>query len=151
MTCKCKICGKIDSEVEFYDSLASRCKECHKQKIRENRAAKADYYRAYDAKRFQEDPRVKARHKRYQQTDAGKASMGASRAKWLADNGDKRSAHHMVNNAVRDGRLFKPECCQVCGSKHYRIHGHHADYTRPLDVVWCCPQCHHDIHEAMKV
>lgn len=151
MEFRCKYCDKTDSEAEFYVSLANRCKECHKQKVRENRAANADYYRTYDAKRFKNDPKVKARHRRYQKTDAGKKSMGASRAKWLKENPDKRAAHVILCSAVRDGRKFKPDKCDVCGQEHHRIHGHHADYTKPLDVVWCCHQCHHDIHEAMKV
>ena len=142
----CKYCGKSNTEVPFYKSMTNRCKDCHKQKSRENRANKADYYREYDAKRFQNDPKVRARHRRYQQTEAGKASMTMARQKWQQDNPDKRAAHIILGNAVRDGRKEKPDTCQVCGFKHRKIHGHHEDYTKPLDVVWCCPQCHHDIH-----
>ena len=146
MTYTCNICGTNSDEVAFYKGVTSRCKDCHKQKVRENRAEKADYYRDYDAKRFQNDPKVRARHRRYQQTEAGKASMTAARQKWQQDNPDKRAAHVILGNAVQSGRKEKPDTCQVCGSKHRKIHGHHEDYTKPLDVVWCCPQCHHDIH-----
>jgi hypothetical protein len=24
--------------------------------------------------------------------------------------------------------------------------GHHEDYSRPMDVVWCCASCHGAIH-----
>lgn len=150
MTYTCNICGTNSDEVAFYKGVTSRCKECHKQKIRKNRAENADYYRAYDAKRFQDDPRVLARHRKYQQSDAGKASLKKSKEKWQKANPEKRAAHLLLQTAVNSGDKSKPKSCQVCDREHYRIHGHHADYTRPLDVVWCCPQCHHDIHAAME-
>ena len=146
MVYTCKICGAGSNVAPFYSGVTSRCKECHKRKVRENRLAKADYYRAYDAKRFQDDPRVKERHTRYQKSERGKASMLRAKKKWAAANQEKRAAHVILNNAVRDGRVMKPSCCDVCSEKHYRIHGHHGDYSKPLDVIWCCPQCHHDIH-----
>ena len=146
MTHTCKICGSTSDTSEFYAGVRNRCKECHKDKVRENRAKKADYYRFYDAKRFQEDAKVRERHRRYQASDAGKASMNLSRKKWLVANADKRAAHIILGNAVRDGRKVKPDNCEVCGSGG-RIHGHHHDYTKPLDVKWLCPTCHRKEHK----
>ena len=142
----CKICGASSDVQPFYKGLTSRCKECHKSKVKENREEKASYYQAYDAKRFQDDPRVRERHRRYQKTDAGKASLRKSRVKWLNDNADKRAAHVILNHAVAAQRVHKPEKCTVCGSGG-RIEGHHEDYTRPLDVRWVCRQCHVNIHK----
>lgn len=137
----CNICQVTSDAVEFYCGVTTRCKECHKAKVRENRAEKADYYRDYDARRFQEDPKVKARHKRYQATAAGKASLSASRKKWMASNPEKRAAHVLLNNSLRSGRVVKPDKCSSCGSGG-RMEGHHEDYARPLDVLWLCRQCH---------
>ena len=150
MTYKCTICGTDSDASVFYSGMNTRCKECHKAKVRENRAAKADYYRAYDAERFKTDPKVLERHKRYQATIGGKASMNASRRKWAEANSDKHAAHTILGNAVRDGRIEKPEICTICGAKSSRIHGHHHDYSLPLAVLWCCPKCHADIHKGMK-
>ncbi|MDX1489368.1 MAG: ABC transporter substrate-binding protein, partial [Acidiferrobacterales bacterium] len=132
-------------KVEFYKSITSRCKECHKAKVRENRASKVEYYRSYDAKRFQEDPKVKERHRRYQATEAGKKSMARAKAKWDAENPEKKAAHSILRSAVKSGKICKPETCQDCGSGG-RIHGHHEDYTRPIDVEWLCPSCHAKRH-----
>jgi hypothetical protein len=146
MTNTCKVCGVTSDVAQFYAGVNTRCKECHKQKVRENRNQKADYYRTYDAYRYQKDPKVKERHKQYKATDAGKASMKAARKKWLAENEQKRACHVILNNAVRDGRAFKSSECQKCGATDCRIEGHHHDYTKPLDVEWLCRSCHVEIH-----
>jgi len=150
---KCKGCGEVKEFSAFYklkgnsDGLSGKCKECIKARVRENRALRVDQYREYDRKRFQEDPRVKERHLRYQKTDAGKKSMNKSKKKWIENNKEKRKTHHAVNNAVRDGKLIKPKDCQVCGKIENRIHGHHENYDNPLDVIWVCSKCHTVLHK----
>jgi len=149
MTYTCKVCGVTSDAAEFYRGVNTLCKECHKEKVRENRAAKADYYREYDAKRYQDDPKVKARHKRYQKTDAGKESLFRSRAKWINKKPEARAAHVILGNAVRDGRISKPSNCSKCGKYEIsrKIHAHHEDYAFPLTVIWLCAQCHSDTHK----
>ena len=143
----CIICGTTGELSEFYASVNSRCKECHKTKVKEVRLARADYYKAYDAQRFQDDPRVKERHKRYQTTDQGKAARRRAKAKWNAEHPDKRAAHVILGNAVRDNRIPKPSCCSVCGVGG-RIEGHHEDYSLPLVVKWLCRECHVAEHKS---
>jgi hypothetical protein len=57
----------------------------------------------------------------------------------------KRKARVALGNAVRDGRVTKPESCQACGEGG-RIEGHHTDYNLPLDVMWLCTLCHGKQH-----
>jgi hypothetical protein len=145
----CKICGVTGADADFYRGVNSRCKECHKAKVRENRQEKADYYRTYDAYRYRADPKVKGRHKRYARTEAGKAAFAAARQRWLDANEHKRAAHVALGNAVRDGRVAKPEACARCGAGG-RIEGHHHDYARPLDVEWLCRPCHVAEHRSQN-
>jgi hypothetical protein len=146
MTKKCKVCGATDKDAEFYAGVNNRCKDCHKELSRQNRAKNIDYYREYDRKRFQDDPRVRERHKRYQDTDAGKAAALRSRKKWLGQNPEKRAAHVILGNRIRDGHIVKPDTCEACGLKA-RLDGHHHDYSKPLDVEWLCRKCHVDRHK----
>lgn len=146
----CKICGATSEETKFYAGVSSRCAECHKSEVRKNRAENIEKHRAYDAKRFQSDPRVKARHKRYQATAEGKEAMLRSRTKWQEKSPEKRAAHVILGNAVRDGRVMKPKSCSKClqSFPSRKIHAHHADYAMPLQVVWLCAQCHVDHHKG---
>jgi ribosomal protein S27AE len=60
---------------------------------------------------------------------------------------DRVLARRQVHNALRSGRIVRPTACSRCGLET-RITAHHPDYTRPLDVVWLCYQCHADEHRA---
>lgn len=146
----CSVCSASLPFEAFYkhpkmaDGYLGKCKECHKTHIRKVRTERSDYYKQYDRDRANNPDRVEAR-KEYAKTEAGIAAITKGRKKYIANNPDKRTAHHAVNNAVRDGRLAKSPC-EVCGSTH-RIHGHHDDYSKPLEVRWLCPTHHADIHK----
>lgn len=53
----------------------------------------------------------------------------------------KRNAHQLVMYAVKLGMLVKPKHCEKC-LKTCAPHGHHTDYSKPLDVIWLCHSCH---------
>jgi len=149
----CFKCGEEKGLDAFYkhkmmaDGHVNKCKECNKRDVRENRAAKIDYYRQYDAERFQNDPKRLERNRLYQQTPAGKRSARKAKDKWAEQNPIKRGAAVMVGNAVRDGKLAKSIVCSQCG-KEGRTHGHHDDYAYPLIVRWLCAKCHTAWHKV---
>ena len=63
---------------------------------------------------------------------------------------EKYRARTAVNNALRDGRLVKPDQCERCGTAG-ALHGHHDDYSKPLEVEWLCRSCHTtEHHEVAK-
>lgn len=63
------------------------------------------------------------------------------------NNKEKKRAHSRVFQAVKRGELIKAPCIK-CG--HKIVHGHHEDYSKPLNVVWLCARHHseHHKHEA---
>lgn len=142
----CRVCGAIKQHSEFYASQTWKCKDCVKESVRKNRADRVDYYRAYDKSRFQEDPRVVARHIKYRQSSAGKASMHKARLKSQQKYPGKKEASELVARAIRSGKIQKPLTCSVCGKTNCRIEGHHPDYSKPLEVIWLCKKCHYAEH-----
>lgn len=61
---------------------------------------------------------------------------------------ERRSARIAVGNAVRDGSLSPWSACAIPDCCNHRIEAHHADYSRPLNVVWLC-QAHHKQAHAL--
>ena len=111
-----------------------KCKACAKVAARANRAARVDYYREYDVSRYASDP-------------ARRAFARKTADAWAAKYPERKRAQTTLHNAVRDGKVSKLPCA-VCGDE--RVHGHHFDYTKPLEVVWLCPKHHMQFHHAKE-
>lgn len=58
-----------------------------------------------------------------------------------ARNPAKFRARDAVKKAIRTGRLKRPATCADCGARG-RLHAHHEDYERRLDVTFLCTKCH---------
>jgi DNA-binding transcriptional regulator YiaG len=56
-------------------------------------------------------------------------------------------ARSLFQRAMLRGEITRPETCSRCGARG-RIHGHHTDYSKPLDVVWLCSLCHGEAHRS---
>ena len=125
---QCKSCEGFFGANDFYASNLSNCKECVKARVRE-RARTNPSVQEYDRERS------KLPHR--------KANSARVAEMWNKRNPDAYRAHYLASNAVRDGRLQKQPCL-FCGAE--RVHAHHRDYGRPLDVIWLCPKCHHRLH-----
>ena len=63
---------------------------------------------------------------------------------------EKVRAQHLVQTYVRRGKIIKPPICSICNCESKRIEGHHADYSKPMEVIWVCNRCHHNIHLSLK-
>ncbi len=53
----------------------------------------------------------------------------------------KRRARKILTESVRKGKTVKPKECSQCGFECVP-HGHHEDYSKPLEVIWLCAICH---------
>ena len=61
---------------------------------------------------------------------------------------DKRARNYartILNNAIRDGEIFRPSTCEICDCPG-KIEGHHTNYGDSLNVTWICRVCHVEIH-----
>jgi len=150
MQCRCKKCGQVKSLDDFYDSNVTTCKTCVCEAVRENRKAKAEYYKAFDKVRAKLPHRVEAK-KKYSLTPRGKEVHLKANKRFRENNPEKYEAHMAVTVAVASGKLVKPDACQDCGAA-VPLQAHHEDYSKPLDVMWLCSSCHakHHYSEDMQ-
>lgn len=146
----CNGCGDAKPVDYFYvsagspDGHVSKCKECTKAGVRQNRLDNHDHYIEYDRNRNMLPQRVAARAI-LQKTPAGKFQHKLALVKHQRLHPDRYRARYAVTNAIRDGRLMRMPC-EVCGNA--KTDGHHPDYSRPLDVKWLCRKHHTDAHRS---
>lgn len=67
---------------------------------------------------------------------------------WQLQNPEKARAQMQANEAIKAGKLIR-QCCSKCGRPD-KVHGHHDDYSKPLDVRWLCAACHRRYHVAYR-
>lgn len=70
-------------------------------------------------------------------------AMKKGKDAWEARNKHKRQAQGKVHNALRTGKLER-QPCEVCGEM--KVHAHHEDYSKPLDIKWLCVKHHNERH-----
>lgn len=159
------------------DGHVTLCKDCAKAKAKSPEQKARN--RIYDKKRVKDPNRLvsqhryrtselfklgqRRRHKKYRQTehghakvledqrkrrktDAYKKTIEKSRLKYP----EKRKAQIKLNNALRYGKIKRPNTCSIC-NKSCKPQGHHYDYSKPLDVIWMCKKCHSDLHWSASV
>lgn len=150
---KCRKCGMLKDTGEFYkhkkmkDGRLNICKICTRKRVLGHREENIDRIRSYDRHRDDLPHRVKAREE-YAKTPEGITAGNAAKNRWISKHPSEKAASQLVCNAVRDGRM-KKEPCEVCGSV-IRIHGHHDDYMKPLEVRWLCPKHHSEYHKEVR-
>jgi hypothetical protein len=134
---KCIRCRLALPHWEFYrhpdmpDGTVNKCKDCQKIEAKERYRRKREEILRYDRKRSQ-TKRTRLVHLK---------SQRKRNTRWP----DKYKARNKLNNALRDGKIQKPERCDVCRRKR-KIEAHHNDYSKPLEVIWMCFECHRKHH-----
>jgi len=95
-------------------------------------------------------------NKKYRESDAGRiansnyirSNRGKElRRKYYQASKHKVKAHGIVAKAIKNGELIR-QACGVCGNE--KVHAHHEDYDKPLDVVWLCHKHHMKLHATLK-
>lgn len=142
----CFKCGIEKDRADFYkhpqmgDGLLGKCKECTKKDTADRVKEKS----ADPLWMAKERERHREKNKRYKESGkVFKQTSSEKRKAWQERNKEKRYAQGRVSRAVRLG-IIKRLPCEVCGDPN--SHGHHHDYSKPLDVWWLCPKHHGEAH-----
>lgn len=61
----------------------------------------------------------------------------------------KSEAHRLVQAALSHKEIIKPDNCSACSKEAtgHKLHAHHDDYNKPLDIIWLCNKCHLGRHK----
>lgn len=118
------------------DGLKACCRDCH---------------RGYD-RRYQSSEKYKKTESEYRRlyrlTPKGKEVASGQMTKRVTKRDIKRLAREKLHTEVRCGRVQRGSCV-VCGEP--KAHGHHEDYTKPLEVIWLCRVHHEETHNKKRL
>lgn len=129
------------------DGTVNKCKSCCKKQAKSlyNKNIKnKDWLKKERARCRERNIRLEYSKKYKATTFKQKARIAVYRKRWLEKNPEKRLAQQKVAKAIRQG-VLKKQPCELCGLKK-RIHAHHYDYSKPLDVQWLCSKHHRELH-----
>lgn len=141
----CRKCGEEKSPEHFYADPSRDCKACRKTAARQYRAANIDRVRAYDRLRGQ-NPERKERVRLHTKSLSKEYKKEVTRRERFA-HPQKNAARRAVGRALRTGQLIRGPC-EKCGAT--KTHGHHEDYSQPLNVQWLCDPCHKARHREIN-
>lgn len=142
----CLGCGIEKQPEEFYchnGKPYSRCKPCVRAAVTQYRQRNIDKVRAYDRARGARQPNS---YRREWYAKNAQTVMEKQRERRARDPLVKK-ARERVRYALASGKLVRGPCA-VCGSQD--THGHHEDYSKPLDVIWLCPTHHGERHREIN-
>ena len=134
---QCFKCLTVLPLTEFYahpmmaDGHLGKCKTCTKRDVMAHRDKNLEKIRAYDRSR-------------------GTRMTSEATARWLENGGTKKvAAHRAVKRALDRGYMTKKPC-EVCGATE-KIHAHHDDYEKRLEVRWLCVKHHRQHHVGRRI
>lgn len=133
---------KLAHKAQYY-GYVQKWRRNHRDKVRawDKKRTRTGYCRT-DSYRT----RQRLYKQKYRKTVAGKQAMRRASLKSKTDPNYKlkRACKRAVSKAVARGVLVRGNC-EACGNP--KTHGHHDDYSRPLQVRWLCARHHKEQHE----
>lgn len=122
----CKDCIKEKQRIRY---STSKYRKWHRQNAKQHRLKYPEKYKNAQHK-FYKNHRSKVLHKN---------KTIYKKQKW---------ARAKVQTALETGKLIKPAECEFCYKKTKYLHAHHKDYSKPLEIIWLCKDCHGHIHAS---
>lgn len=171
---RCSKCKETKPISEFYkrsdsrDGYRNACKACDlkysrtekgkaiQKRYRQSGKGKAAYRKVQDRyrqsekgkaiqKRYQKSEKFKTAQKRYEQSEKGKKARSKQIKRFKIRHPEQSKAHEAVKNAIKTGRLPRPDSltCHYCPARAKQYH-HYKGYEPEhwLDVVPVCIKCH---------
>ena len=150
----CKTCQQEKDSSCFYISDKHHCKDCKKSYAKKYREKNLERILVYDRNRPNAKERVQKQKEykakmRIENPEKYDKIFHSIRKRYRQKNKNKTKAEDKLGYAILHNKIIRPDECSVCHKKCIP-HGHHFDYTKPLEVIWVCPACHSQIHRQMR-
>lgn len=147
----CKTCQQEKDSSCFYNSDKHHCKDCKKAYAKKYREDNIERILVYDRNRVNAKERVQKQKEykerlRIENPEKYDEIYHSLRKRYRAKYKEKAHAENLLNDAIRTGKIIRPNKCIVC-QKECKPQAHHYDYSKPLDVMWLCVRCHANVHK----
>lgn len=154
---KCSKCKEWKEETtdNFYSNsrgkLMSECKICFK--TREKQKYHTDEFTKNRKSEWAKTKRDKIKHseynKKYTKTARGKEVQKIGKASYREKFPERIRAKNLVHYYIKQGKIPNIST-QVCKCGKQATDYHHPDYSKPLEVIPVCRDCHLAIHKEMR-
>lgn len=123
-----------------------------KWRLRTEEERQSDYLRQREYYEKNKEEITSRSRERYNNLSQDQKNKNTERTKdWRQCNRNKTKAWSAVGNAILLGKIEKPIYCELCGAFDVKIHAHHSDYSKPLEVLWLCHGCHMTLHSDERL
>lgn len=148
--------SEIKKEKQYLNTPYVKCKRCNNEYKKNGRKYCSNLCKNYiqnmEILERQNFLRNKNKEKlnSYYKTENGKNIIKKLNKNSSLKFPEKVLARSKLNYNVKHGKIKKPTECSICKETSRRIEGHHEDYNKPLDVIWCCTVCHKILDKNLK-
>ena len=151
----CSRCKQVHPLLDYYvderaiDGRRPECKSCFLKLCAKYRVTHREQKKQSDAiYRARQPAEIKRQYgkKHYHKHKKTYAEQRRRRRRLYPE---KSYACSVVSNAIKRGRLVRPEECQQCGAAGV-IEASHSDYRFPLKIQWLCVKCHRLLDGSLK-
>lgn len=174
---ECKACEK-QRKLEYYNNNLEHVRKNKRENAEKNKEKRHEYQKRKYHENIEESrqrgrdkynrfrDKIREKENARQKTPEGRKKAAERAKRWREESKElynaylkvfrsknklKISAVQKVGDALRYGKMVKPEICEKCGKKT-ELQGHHEEYTKPLDVKWLCRLCHcHEHNKLMDI
>lgn len=123
-----------------HDGVNVYCRPCSNEIARQQYPSKREHFRRIH-RTYREQNKEKVKDQERKTGD-----------QWRRANLDKAAIYQQVNRALKRGVITKSKNCEGCFAQlpPHMIHGHHRDYSKPLELYWVCHNCHMLTHRLER-
>lgn len=151
---RCRVCREVKHIFDYMSGFKKKndyiCKLCYRIENKIYRYGKLEHIRRLNREAMrrwvERNPELcRIRSKEYKKRNLEK--IGAYNRKYRQENKKAFLAYNTIQKALRKNKIQKLSC-EICNNP--KVHAHHDDYEKPLEIRWLCPKHHRKLHKFIQ-